>query len=285
MFVYVYDKELNQWIESNNLYPHDIALLIDNKGKKVYLWFGEKSEDADRANGKTLAEELMTKYKMYELVQLTDVVPLKIQSEIEDLLGERGDPRKNKVERTIPLRIFPILAYLSLISFLLIVINNIRMFFWDAVNRIAQVDMYTFNDLFEISAIIGFVTVGLLFVETINAAISKKIFLVVSALASLGVGIGTLLYIGRGELIFEFQPGWTNQIYFIAQVDLAVNLLWLIIAFLGAAGPLLYSIMQIKNTTEIKPKPKKSDLDMSPSGYSVIPHKRIGLKNPPEQPA
>jgi len=41
MFIYVFDKELNQWIEADNLYPHDVALLIDNKAKKIYLWFGD----------------------------------------------------------------------------------------------------------------------------------------------------------------------------------------------------------------------------------------------------
>ena len=94
MFVYVLTEE--NWVESESLFLHDIALLIDNKTKKVYLWFGKHSSENERDRGSKLASEMMNKYKSYDLIVLGDnVVPLKIQSEIEILLGDNADPDKN----------------------------------------------------------------------------------------------------------------------------------------------------------------------------------------------
>jgi hypothetical protein len=279
MFIYVFDKELNQWIEADNLYPHDVALLIDNKAKKIYLWFGDRSEKADREQGTHLAEDLMTKYKMYEFTILSDVVPLKVQAEIEDLLGERGDPKKNKIERTIPMRLFPKIGIIAIALMTLLFINNLRMYFWDTTNMVTQVNQWTFNDLFEVSAIIGLIAIGFFLIEFFLALASKKIFLVISALASLFIAVGAILYIGEGEFIFNFLEGAVEDyIYLIAVVDISIHIMWVLISVLGSAAPIIISIYQIRTTTEIKAKDLSKKKDTLSSVPSIVGYKRIGLK-------
>ena len=279
MFIYVFDKQLNQWIEADNLYPHDIALLIDNKAKKIYLWFGDRSEKADREQGTHLAKDLMTKYKMYEFTILSDVIPLKIQAEIEDLLGERGDPKKNKIERTIPMRLFPKIGIIAIALMGLLFINNLRMYFWDTTNLIAQVNHWTFNDLFEISAIIGLAAIGFFVIEVIIALMSKKIFLIVTAFVSLFIAIGAVLYIGEGEFIFEFVPGAIEDyIYLITVVDISIHNTWVAIAVIGSAVPIGISVYQIRTTTEIKIVDLSKTRETVSSVPSLVGYKRIGLK-------
>jgi hypothetical protein len=278
MFIYVYDKQLQQWIEASILYPHDIALLIDNKAKKVYLWFGDRSEEETQQQAERQANEVMDKYKMYDYIVLTDVIPLKVQAEIEDLLGDQGDPRRNKMERTIPIRLFVIGGFLGIIIALVLVINNLRMLFWETSSGITEVDMWAFNEIFLISIIIGDIAIGIFALNLVFAGISKKIFLIVCATACLGIVIGTVFYLQQREFIFEFQEGTPAEyIYFIAQPDIMLHIFWLVLVLVGISVPLWYCINQIKTTTESKPKAEKVILPEQ-LGYSVMGKPRIGLK-------
>ena len=106
MYCYILDKGKGDWIESNDLFPHDIALLIDTDTKSIYLHFGTKSTPEERRFGKELASGLLKKYETYSFEILDDVIPLKIQAEIDLLLGDNIDATRLKEPRTWSLWIF-----------------------------------------------------------------------------------------------------------------------------------------------------------------------------------
>ncbi len=78
------------------LFLHDIALLINNKQKKGYLWCGPRSPIEERDRASKLATDLMEKYSMYELIVLGDSVPLKIEAEIESIIRRKCRRIKNE---------------------------------------------------------------------------------------------------------------------------------------------------------------------------------------------
>jgi hypothetical protein len=251
MFIYVFDQD--KFLETESLFLHDIALLIDNKQKLIYLWYGKFATDEDFAT--KIAEETVKKYKSYELIVLGDEIPLKVQAEIDILLGDNADPEKHKIARTIAMRFSVIFGKLGLLATLIFVINNMLMLGWDSVDNNFKVDQWTFNDLFEISAIIGIVMCALFLAQFISAAVTKHLFIIVCAGASLVMALGTLLYIAEGEFIFEFLTGSEySYIYLIRRLDVIVHIIWMIGMMIAIAIPLVLVNKIVNKQTEVKEK-------------------------------
>jgi hypothetical protein len=274
MFVYVLDHD--QWIETESLFPHDIALLIDNKAKKAYLWFGDRSDEALRDKAQQLATEMMKKYTMYELIVLGTTVPMKIEAEIENLLGENADPTKLKIARTKAMIYFVYLGYAGIIALLAVVINNIRMLFWDSVDDSYVISSWLFNNLFDVSVIISIIVVVIFGVQFILGLLSQKTYLVVSALACAGVALGMMFYLAEGELIFEFLTGSSQETFLIRITDVLAHITWLVLIWVTCALITLYAVLAIKKTTEIKEVQKKvQQLTAKPS---LLRDARVKLK-------
>jgi hypothetical protein len=252
MFVYVLDKE--QWIETESLFLHDIALLIDNKLKKGYLWFGPRSAESDRDRATKLASEIMDKYSMYELIVLGQTVPLKIDAEIEQLLGENADPIKLKVDRTKSMQLFVYIGLASIIAMLVLVLCNMGMFGWDSVNGYYQVDVNSYNTLIQAALDIGYVAIAIYIVELFLAVLNMKIYLVVTAAAGLGMAIGSWFYLAQGQFLFEFLQGAPLGYFWIRVGDVVGNIFWLLLVWVVSTGITIYAILAIKNTTEFKEK-------------------------------
>jgi len=252
LFVYVLDRVKAQWIETEQLFLHDIALLIDNKAKKGYLWFGTKSDLTARTEGERLAKDLIARYKSYELLVMSETIPLKVELEIQQLLGEEADPTKNKMPRTKTMIAFWNGAYLAIGCFLIVIFINMRMLFFENYNGNIRVDQASFGNTIQLAVILSLITCGIYIFELIMGLINQKFFLVICSASALAMIIGATLYQAQGEFLFEFLEGSTATVFLIRFSDVIIHILWLIAILAASSGPMIYCIIAIKNTTEIK---------------------------------
>jgi hypothetical protein len=201
----------------------------------------------------------MARYeKMYELIVLgNSTIPLKVESEIEQLLGENADVSKNKIERTKTMQIFEYGGWASIVMMGVLVFINMRMLFWNLVNGHYSVDMWSFNDLFEVIVVFALIVCIMYGVELVLAIVNKKIFLIVCSAAALAMSIGTMFYLAQGEFIFPFLPGAPQYTYYIRVVDILANIGWLFLVWAASSLPIVYCIFAIRKTTEFKASTKK----------------------------
>ncbi|MCF2139422.1 MAG: hypothetical protein K9W44_05135 [Candidatus Lokiarchaeota archaeon] len=235
------------WIESNNLFLHDIALLIENTEKKVYFYAGPKSAKKDHELGKQLAQNIVKKFG-YDFIILDTAVPLAIQKEIDLLLGENIDPKAYKEERTILMQLFVILGFLGSLTLLALLINNLRMFGWRISLLTYGTTLDSYNELFRISRITLYVAFGLIISQFLCSLFTKRIFLIISSFALILIIGGIYYYLLEGTGLFQRAPEE------IRRSELLLHTLWLLIAIGGFLGFIVWSSIVIFKHTEIKPK-------------------------------
>lgn len=246
MYCYIFDKGRNDWLETEELFPHDIALLIDSGEKKVYFYSGPKAKPGVRQQAEAVAQTIIDKFKMYEFESLRDVIPLKVQGEIELLMGENYQLLKDREPRT-PLMISQMIVELLLtIGSIILLIIAFLPLQWEKTGLDRIVDPAVFaahfalQDLFLlISIIIG----GLAF---INACINKRLFLIISTAIPVLIGIGSMIYNSPQDVLFHFSEA---NPYVISRWDLAWHLFWMVIVAVGIGGPSVFNIIIILQQT------------------------------------
>lgn len=251
IYCYILDKAKNDWIESDNLFLHDIALLIENTEKKVYFYKGPKSDKRDHAMGKELAQSVVQKFG-YSFIELGDVIPLKIQKEIDLLLGDNIDPRTYKEERTIFMLIFVILGVIGALFIFALFINNLRMFGWRKSLLVYGATSSDFEALFRISRILLYISIGFLIAHFVSALLTKRIFLIIASMVMIAVAVGAYFYILEGNGLFARAPEE------ILRSELLLHYLWLLMVLIAEGGIIFWTSMLIFRHTEFKPKKEMS---------------------------
>ena len=256
MFFYILDLTKMDFIESESLYPHDIALLIDNEEKRVYFYSGVKSKERERKIGIDLASKIIKKFKIYKFEILEDVIPLKIQAQIDEIMI--GDDFIVKVERSLPMQISIYFGIGILIVSLLIPILGLSIFWWDKPEIILySITASQFANYFGLLILISWIGFGINFTQLICMIWSKKIYLVVCSVASTTITLGLVLFINQRELIFEFQAGSIESgIYLIQRVEIILFWMWILLGNIGAFVSSLISIVTIFKHSKIVEKEK-----------------------------
>ncbi len=256
MFFYILDLTKMDFIESESLYPHDIALLIDNEEKTVFFYSGVKSKERERKIGIELASKIINKFKMYKFVILEDVVPLKVQAQIDEIMI--GDEIIVKVERTLPMQISIYFGIGSLILSLLIPILGFSLFGWNKPEIILySISASQFTSYFNRLILISWIGFGINFAQLISNIWSKKIYLVVCSVASTIITLGLVLYINQRVLLFEFQPGSIeSNLYLIRRLEIILFWIWILLGSIGAFVSSLISVLTIFKQSEIVEKEK-----------------------------
>ena len=256
MFFYILDLTKMDFIESESLYPHDIALLIDNEEKRVYFYSGVKSKERERKIGIDLASKIIKKFKIYNFEILEDVIPLKIQAQIDEIMI--GDDFIVKVERSLPMQISIYFGIGILIMSLLIPILGLSIFWWDKPEIILySITASQFANYFDLLILISWIGFGINFTQLICMIWSKKIYLVVCSVASTTITLGLVLFINQRELIFEFQAGSIeSSIYLIQRLEIILFWMWILLGNIGAFVSSLISIVTIFKHSEIVEKEK-----------------------------
>jgi len=260
MFLYILDLKKMDFIESESLYPHDIALLIDNEEKSVFFYSGTKSKEQERKIGIELASKIIKKFKTYKFVILEEVVPLKVQAEIDEMMI--GDDIIVKVERILPMQISIFFGIGILIISLLIPILAFSIFGWDKPEIIFySVSSSQFTSYFDTLILITWIGFGINCAQSICNVWSKKIYLVVSALASTTISLGFVLFLNQREFLFEFQSGsMESGIYIIQRLGIILFWIWVLLGSIGALATSLISVITILKHSEVVEK-KEIDAD------------------------
>ncbi len=242
MFLYILDLSKNDFVESESLYPHDIALLIDNEEKKVYFYSGVKSKEREQKIGIELASKIINKFKMFEFVLLDNVIPLKVQAEIDEMII--GDDIIIKIERTLPMQISIYFGIGILILSFLIPILGFSIFGWDKPEIILySVPASQFASYFDRIILISWIWFGITCAQLVCTIWSQKIYLVVCSLTSTIIALGLVFYMNQRVLLFEFQSGsLESNIYLIQRFEIILFWIWI---FLGSIGIFLSSFISV----------------------------------------
>ncbi len=252
MIVFIYD---NDWIESKELFPHDIALLVEMKENKVYLWFGPFSKKEIREAAEQRAKEYMKNYGEMKLDVLDqDTIPLKLQAEIEQLLGENRDFLTKKIPRTAPMSLFYYCMYASLGFLIISVLNLFRMLQGDIVGDGLLINSFQFHDYFILSEQLVFISVILAGIGVVLGIWSEKLFLTVSAVVGFVISLGFYFYVGNREFLFYSLPTTLEWNYLLEIRSIVVFFVWSAIACIGHIISTIIANRAIKNTTEIVKK-------------------------------
>ncbi len=240
--------------ESESLYPHDIALLIDNEEKKVFFYAGVKSKERERKIGIDLASKIIKKFKMYKFEILQDVIPLKIQVQIDEIMI--GDEIIVKVERSLPMQISVFVGIGILIVSLLTPILGFSIFWWDKPEIILySINASQFANYFDLLILISWIGFGINCAQLICNIWSKKIYLVVCSVASTIITLGLVLFVNQRELIFEFQAGSIeSSTYLINRLEIILFWIWILLGSIGAFVSSLISVVTIFKHSEIVEK-------------------------------
>ncbi|MHA1672549.1 MAG: hypothetical protein ACTSYI_02890 [Promethearchaeota archaeon] len=249
MYCYVLDKSKLDWIESESLFLHDIALLIENTEKRVYMYSGPKSTKKEQEIGIKLAQNIIEKFS-YEFIILGTAVPLKIQSEIDLLLGDNIDPRTYKEDRTLSMIFFSIFGMIGGIAFIGMFINQLRMIGWKVAPLVFGTSVETFSALFEISIFFLWISMGFFGAQFLVSLLTKRIFLIFASFSVAAISFGAYLYLDKGVFLFPDAPAS------IGRLELLFHFLWLAIALLILVGITVWSMMTIILHT----KPKKVEI-------------------------
>jgi len=233
MYCYILDKGKGDWIESENLFPHDVALLIDSDTRMIYLYYGTKSTSDERILGKGLVSTLMTKYKAYTFEILDDVIPLKIQAEIDLLLGENIDVSRDKEPRTIILWIFIGLSCVGILLHILNLINTFRVFGWSHVLSSYSVAPDQFHGVFSLSILFVWFAVVVYAILVIVSIFTKRVLLITVAVVGCVINIGLLLYLSQREFLFGFA---IQDPFEIIRLQLYIHFFWILLATIAASG-------------------------------------------------
>ncbi|QEE14692.1 hypothetical protein DSAG12_00505 [Promethearchaeum syntrophicum] len=254
MFLYILDLSKNDFVESETLYPHDIALLIDNEEKKVYFYSGVKSKEREQKIGIDLASKIINKFKMFEFVLLDSVIPLKVQAEIDEMII--GEDTIIKIERTFPMQISIYFGIGILILSFLIPILGFSIFGWEKPEIILySVTASQFTSYFDRLIIITWIWFGITCVQLACTIWSQKIYLVVCSLSSTIITLGLVLYMNQRNFIFEFQPGSIeSSLYLIQRYEIILFWIWILLGSIGIFLSSFISVFTIFKHSEIVEK-------------------------------
>ena len=258
MFLYILDLTKMDFVESESLYPHDIALLIDNEERKVFFYAGIKSKEREQKIGIDLASKIITKFKMFEFVLLDNVIPLRVQAEIDEMII--GDDIIVKIERTLPMQISIYIGIGILILSFLMPIIGFSLFGWEKPEIILySVTAAQFASYFDRLILISWIWFGITCAQLACNIWSKKIYLVVCSLASTIISLGLVLYVNQRVLLFEFQSGSIESgIYLIQRFEIILFWIWLLLGSIGVFASSFISVFTIFKHSEII---KKEELD------------------------
>jgi len=276
MFSYTFDN--GKWVESNKLYLHDIALLLDPNEKKIYYWEGPKSTTQMKQAALPCADEMKKKFPKFEFDILGKVYPLKIEKEIEEKLDHSFESSV-KIDRSPDYILFVILTFISFAVMFVSYIFILRPISWGFTSTLPGyniVSQFDFADWVGDTRDFLLVVIILFGVLLVDSIITKKIFLITTAAVCLLVQFGTYQYISLGIFLFDFQTVSEPIAYHYYILTSEVNLFTFlnIIGLVACLIPLLISINAIRKDTvkisfaEWNEKRKQSKLVMPK--YSIF---------------
>lgn len=249
MFSYVFNE--GKWIETEKIYPHDIVLLLEPKDKKIYLWTGSRAPNSLVEEALLKAKELKEKYTKFELVEVGDVLPMKVEAEIEERI-DRTFEETQKVDRDPQYVLFIIFNVIGLISAVISYTFLLNPIAWDRSpfnSTIYVVTELYYNAWYSMTTVVILVTAIIFAALTTISLFTRKGFLIITSGLATAVQVGTYQYIRLGIYLFDFQDGANPGYYNILIADVALFAFLNILAFITIIIPSVISIKAILSDT------------------------------------
>ena len=247
MYCYILDISTEDWIESEDLYPTDVALLIDNEKRIIYLFNGPRSSKKNQQLGQKLESKLHEKYEIYKFEILSDVIPMQLQIEIDLLMGEHKNENREKDPRTMLLNAYGIIVGFVGVIALVLLIEQLIMLGWNRQENGYLVSEVDFTKFFSLGEIFIWILIGACLSLLIIAGLSQKLYLIGSSLISSAINFSLWLYIRKREFLFSFDP---TSPYLVNRFELLTHLFWIIIPVFVILSILGYSVLCIFKETE-----------------------------------
>lgn len=274
MFSYVFNE--GKWIETEKIYPHDIVLILEPKNKKIYLWKGPRAPQSLIFEALPEVDKLKEKFEKFEYIELGDVIPMKVETEIEERI-DRSFEETQKIDRAPQYFLFIVFTILGLVSAVVSYIFLLAPITWNVSGSdetIMIVSEMFYANWVSVTSIAVLVTTCIFTALAITSAFTKKIFLIMNGILAMAIQYGTYRYIRLGIYLFDFQGGASPGYYNILRSEVAIYSFLNILGFIAILVPSIISLRAIfKDTRPISFKDwleKRKTTQVTLAKYSII---------------
>ncbi len=273
MKLYVF--ETDKWLESDVVYPHDIALCLHPEQKTIYIWEGAHATPVMRDQAHVSLDTITHKFQGYKIMQVDANTPKSITTYIEQSLNTSFE-EVEKIDRDPQYVAF---YYILIGLFLGLGIGYfmiLRIIGWERVSgeSVVIISEVGFASWVNQNFVILIVLASIFAVALVFAGLTEKIFLIITASVGVIILTGTCLYFRLGVFLFDFKAGSPLGYYYIS-IGATVLFFFLNLIALGIIlVPMVISLYAIRNTTtpiswaDWKEKRKKKVVEMKK--FSVL---------------
>ncbi|MBN2155204.1 MAG: hypothetical protein JW776_04120 [Candidatus Lokiarchaeota archaeon] len=248
MKLYVF--ETDKWLESDNIYPHDIAICLVSDAKKIYVWEGNRAT----LNAKKQAHEslslVLKKFPQYSFHTVDSNTPSNITQFIETYLNTRFE-EVEKIDRDPQYVIFLFLLFGLFVGLGVGYIMLLRIIAWNRVPgySLLVISESAYSAWIQQNIVVFIILAGIFTIALVFASLTKKVFLIVTASVGIVILTGTILYIRLGVYLFDFKAGAPIGYYYIS-IGAVIAFFFLNLLALGfIITPMVISVNAILKTT------------------------------------
>ena len=273
MKLYVF--ETDKWLESDVIYPHDIAICLISKKNKIYVWEGVRATPTKKDTAHESLDGVVRKYPQYSINTIDESTPQSVTKFIEQYVNTSFE-EVEKIDRDPQYVVFFFMMLGLLVGLLIGYLMIFRIINWDKITGepLLIISVSGFASWADQNIIVAIVLASLFLVSLAFAALTKKIFLIITSITGVIILTGTVLYFYLGIYLFDFKPGAPNGYYYLSVGAVVAFFFLNLAALVIIVTPMVISLFAIYNTTtritwaEWKEKRKKKTVEMKK--FSVL---------------
>ncbi|MHA1111225.1 MAG: hypothetical protein ACTSRE_08985 [Promethearchaeota archaeon] len=273
MKLYVF--ETDKWMESDVIYPHDIAICLVPEENKIYLWEGARATPAIINKAHETLDGVIRRFPKYEINTVDENTPQSITKCINQCVNTSFE-KVEKIDRDPQYVVFFYMMLGLIVGLLVGYIMIFRIVGWNKIagEPLLIISISGFANWVTQNIVVLIILASLFLVSLVFASLTKKIFLIITASVGVLVLTGTILYFYLGIYLFDFKPGSPIGYHYLS-IGAVVLFFFLNLIALGVLlTPMVISIFAIYNTTtpisweDWKEKRKKKVMEMEK--FSVL---------------
>lgn len=98
MELIIYKLFKDDWIETNDLTPHDVALILNKDQKEIYFWVGNRASMKKKVEAKILIGQNKQRFSRYKYFMGNTGMPEEIQAEVHSKLKEESKLKEIRIK-------------------------------------------------------------------------------------------------------------------------------------------------------------------------------------------
>ncbi len=273
MKLYVF--ETDKWLESDVVYPHDIALCLYEDKNKIYIYDGVRVTTANKKLAEQALEPIKHKFPQYTIEYVDEKTPRVVREYINQYVNTSFEEIE-QIDREPQYVAFYYMLLGLFVGLAFTYIMIFRIIGWEKVpeTSVLMINQLKFANWTIQNYIILIVMASLFGISLVFAGLTQKIFLIITASVGILVLTGTLLYFRLGVYLFDFKPGAPIGYYYISIGAVVAFFFINFVALSIIVVPMIISVNAIRKTTipitwaEWKKKRKAKVVEMEK--FSII---------------